>query len=487
MKQKSGIYILLAILLSFCISSCKDSNNNDTEDPTNSKEISKTNKWIYEQMKAYYLWNTDMNHSPNFKETDAKKFFNSLLFNTTSIDGDRFSYMEEYNENSSKAGSSSNDLGFEYIPIYKDDTKTTVVFVVIYVKDNTNAQKEGIKRGDIIIKVNDKDIVDNENSSNHYQTILKGQTSFTFTVYRENITQNYKISTTPNYKDNPVFISKVIPLEGGHKVGYLMYNAFEQGDNYEFDIELANALAELKTLGITDLVVDLRYNLGGYVKSAVNLASALVPSGNKGKIFCKSTYNDVYQAKLIKDHGEDAALNERFVETVYHTRTSIPQMNLSRVYFLTSQYTASASELVINGLTPYMTVIRVGTTTTGKDKSSIEILPTGKDIHWKLQPLVGRLRNAKDEGNYITGLKPTKGFEISELVDEYGKTKELKELGNPTETLLARAIEDITGKRIQSELRSGASDLFFAPIKDATISLKPERSGLIISPHQSQD
>ncbi len=481
MKSKARIYILLAIILSFCVSSCKDSNNNDTEDPTNSKEISKTNKWIYEQMKAYYLWNTDMNHSPNFKETDARKFLNSLRYRINETEGDRFSYMEEYNENSSKAGSSSNDLGFEYVPVYIDNTKTKVGFIVIYVKDNTNAQKEGVKRGDIIIKVNDKDIVDNENSSNHYQTILKDKTSFTFSVYRENTIKELEISTTPNYKDNPVFISKVIPLDGGHKIGYLMYNAFEQGDNYEFDIELANALTELKTLGITDLVVDLRYNLGGYVKSAVNLASALVPSGNKGKIFCKSKYNDVYQAKLIKDHGEDAALNERFVETVYKTRTNIPQMNLSRVYFLTGQYTASASELVINGLTPYMTVIRIGTTTTGKDKSSIEILPTDKEIHWKLQPLVGRLRNAKDEGNYITGLKPTKGFEIDEFDEGFF------DLGDSSEPLLARAIEDITGKQVRSKLRSGTSDLFFAPIKDATISLKPERSGLIINSDQSQD
>ena len=475
MKSKARIYILLAILLSFCVSSCKDSNNNDTEDPTNPKETNNTNKWIY------YLWNTDMNHSPNFKETDARKFLNSLRYRINETEGDRFSYMEEYNENSSKAGSSSNDLGFEYVPVYIDNTKTKVGFIVIYVKDNTNAQKEGVKRGDIIIKVNDKDIVDNENSSNHYQTILKDKTSFTFSVYRENTIKELEISTTPNYKDNPVFISKVIPLEGGHRIGYLMYNAFEQGDNYEFDIELANALTELKTLGITDLVVDLRYNLGGYVKSAVNLASALVPSGNKGKIFCKSKYNDVYQAKLIKDHGEDAALNERFVETVYKTRTSIPQMNLSRVYFLTGQHTASASELVINGLTPYMTVIRIGTTTTGKDKSSIEILPTDKEIHWKLQPLVGRLRNAKDEGNYITGLKPTKGFEIDEFDEGFF------DLGDSSEPLLARAIEDITGKQVRSKLRSGTSDLFFAPIEDATISLKPERSGLIINSDQSQD
>lgn len=480
MKSKVRIHILLAILLSFCVSSCKDSKNNDTEDPTNPKETNNTNKWIYEQMKAFYLWNTDMTSSPNFKETDAKKFFNSLRYKINAVDGDRFSYIEEYNENSSKAGSSNNDLGFEYIPMYKDNTKTTVVFAVIYVKNNTNAQKEGIKRGDIIIKVNNKDIVDNENSSYHYQTILRNQTSFTFSVYRGNTIEDLEISTTPNYKDNPVFISKIVSNEGAHRIGYLMYNAFEQGDDYEFDIELANALAELKTLGITDLVVDLRYNLGGYVKSAVNLASALAPNGNRGKIFCKSKYNDVYQATIVKEFGEDA-LNERFVGTVYNTDTSIPQMNLSRVYFLMGQYTASASELVINGLTPYMNVIRVGTTTTGKDKSSIEILPKNKDIHWKLQPLVGRLRNANDDGNYIYGIQPTSGFEIDEFDEGFF------ELGDPSEPLLAKAIEDITGKQVRSELRSSASDLFFAPIENATISLKPERSGLIISTHQSQD
>ena len=122
--------------------------------------------------------------------------------------------------------------------------------------------------------------------------------------------------------------------------------------------------------------------------------------------------------------------------------TPIQTLNLPKVYILTSKRTASASELIINGLKPYLTVIQIGDKTVGKNLASITLKDKTQGSKWAMQPIVLRSENAAGFGHYETGLVPN--FEIKEDVRNLGT------LGDENEPLLAKALELITGMPQQS-------------------------------------
>ncbi|NDV69476.1 S41 family peptidase [Dysgonomonas sp. 25] len=473
MKVKNLIFLSI-IFTALAFTACGDSDDDKKPTPPVDTDEVFNNKWIYERMSEVYLWNDQLTSSPNY-DKDPEAFFYGLLYKyagkNTPADGDRFSWIEA-DESKQKATMGENDLGFEYIPAYITSDLTRIGFFVLYTKPNTDADGK-LKRGHIIYKVNGEFI-----TGTNFNTILNNKSSFTFSAIdmATSASSDITVSITPNYAENPVFISKVVYQSGGHKVGYLMYNQFKRGEGngYEYDVALANALKGLKSQNITDLVLDLRYNPGGYVTSAVNLASALVPAGNESAIFAINEYNPTYQTSLIADHGAENILYDRFVSKVYKTNESIPKMNLGRVYIIATENSASASELIINGLKPYTTVKQIGTTTRGKDKGSITEESTDSRIKWKLQPLVVRIKNAQGEGNYINGISPDPALTIDEWDYTFG------ELGNPaTEPLLAKAIEDITGT-VPAGRIAQKSTLSFTPIKGVKISQKTGREQMIV-------
>jgi hypothetical protein len=125
--------------------------------------------------------------------------------------------------------------------------------------------------------------------------------------------------------------------------------------------------------------------------------------------------------------------------------TSINSVGMTKIYSLTSKSTASASELVINGLKPYMDVVQIGDTTVGKNVGSVTLYDSpsfGKENrnpnhHYAMQPIVLKIVNADDFGDYFTGLVPT--VELKESLSN------LDVLGSTTEPLLSTAIGQITG------------------------------------------
>ena len=127
-------------------------------------------------------------------------------------------------------------------------------------------------------------------------------------------------------------------------------------------------------------------------------------------------------------------------------------MNLTKVYVIATNSSASASELVMNGLAPYVDVVHIGETTRGKNEFSITMVDDpGNDYiynksregsinpenRWAIQPLVGRNENADGFSDYTDGLAPDIFLE-----EDYGN---LGVLGDVNEPLLAKAIERITG------------------------------------------
>lgn len=474
MKLRNLFHLfILTLTISFPFSACSDKDDvNPDPDPTEKTDNEITNEWIYDRMKRVYLWNEQLPTSPVYN-TDPESFFYGILYNYGKTTGDRFSWIEEDTSKGTKETTTGTYLGFTYLPsAYFENDKSknsSVGFFVTSVREGSDAEKQGLKRGQLIYKVDNTTI-----TRTNYLTLLnKG--SFTLSIYDQNGEQvTLPVIQANSSNDSPIILSKVIEdKDSGIKIGYLMYNAFERGpeDNtsdYTYDIELIETIRDLDSKGIKEFILDLRYNPGGYLTSAMAMASALVPTAKvpnrTAKVFLKEEYNQYFQDSLVNKYGRNA-LNEYFLNKIYGTDVDIPRLSLNRLYVIATENSASASEAVINGLKPYMTIRHVGLTTVGKDKASITVRSDDKRILWQLQPLVSRLTNAEDGGNYINGLEPD--IEVSEWEECYEMAnayytedgKEVatrvpmaspwkggfKELGDKNEPLLSAAIADITG------------------------------------------
>ena len=248
--------------------------------------------------------------------------------------------------------------------------------------------------------------------------------------------------TKTEYTENPVFIAETLQV-GSDNVGYLMYNQFTS----DFDNQLNNAFGTFQANNVTDLVLDLRYNSGGSVRSAIQLASMITGQFN-GEIFTTEQWNSKLQAALIAYEQENnvEVLTNRFVNNMTDG-SPVNSLNLNRVYILTTSNSASASELVINALNPYINVIQIGTTTTGKYQASITLYDSpnfgrqgANPAHtYAMQPLVLKEINSVGFTDYDNGLSPDPNFEVVENLNDLGV------LGDPNEPLLARAIQHISG------------------------------------------
>jgi len=212
-------------------------------------------------------------------------------------------------------------------------------------------------------------------------------------------------------QEDPVYLSKVITVNGA-KVGYLVYNGFTS----DFDLKLNTAFQQFKTAGITKLILDLRYNGGGSVQTAIYLAS-MIYSTSTAKVFTKSVWNSLYAQYNSSDSFTDKI-------TTSTGTTPINSLGLADVYFIVSGETASASELLINGLRPYVNARVVGLNTYGKYVASVtiydyaldskgQLIPDGKGDYVKvtnhkyaMQPIVAKYANSLDVSDFVNGLTP---------------------------------------------------------------------------------
>lgn len=240
-----------------------------------------------------------------------------------------------------------------------------------------------------------------------------------------------------------------------------MYNSFIAN----FDKELNTAFGEFKSAGITDLVLDLRYNGGGSVTTATDLAS-MITGQFEGQVFAQEQWNEDYQ-KYYEENFPDYLINE--FDTELSTGEIINSLNLKEVYILTTVSTASASELIINGLDPYINVVQIGETTTGKFQASITLYdsPTfseknRNDEHtYAMQPLVLKIANKNGYTNFVDGLIPD--IQIEEDLGNLGI------LGDPEEPFLSRALDEILGRSQIQTKRIQENKIDFAKIGESNM------------------
>ncbi len=420
-----------------------DNGTGTLHDSNNGVSNQTVNNWIYDNMNAYYLWGDKMATKANTNlGQDPDRYFASLLYDYGNTD--RFSWIEEDAEELVKSlNGITTSAGFSYTPFYAGTNAKDVVFAVRYSIKDSPAAKAGLTRGDIITKVNGVTI-----DTLNYRTILSPE-SLAFTLGERSgttfVSTNRTVSLTKAEIQNyPVHFSKIIEA-GSKKVGYLVYNQFIPGvgSNGQFDNELRALFGEFKAAGVSELILDLRFNGGGYISSSDVLSSLIVKDLKPGTLMSKQIWSE--NAKKIFNEPESS------YESYWRSEPN-NLGSLNRVFVLTSSGTASASELVINNLKPFMEVILVGGNTYGKDVGSISITDERNNYRWKwgLQPIVLRTVNAVGEANYGTKSGFTPDYPVNDNTLPY------LPFGDPSETLLKVALEKITGTTAVAGARTAA-------------------------------
>lgn len=430
MKSTLFSRIFFLAILSGLLWSCKD----DDKDPVINPDLTleeEINNWIYDVMDEVYYWRLNLS-TPIAATSDPTEYFNSLLYKPT----DRFSVIyPDYQELINSLQGISLDPGYEF-KLYRITDSDNVYAEVIYVKKNSPAAGKDLIRGDAIVAINGTPI-----DINNYRELLgQTETTHTITPLRFNddagaYIEMEDISITPvQFSEDPNFLDSIYTVNN-HKIGYVIYNFFAPGttaDATKYDKEMDAVFAKMKAENINSLVLDLRYNGGGYVSSAVNLASLIGPGVTSSDIFSKTKYNNY----LMTEIPSLSNVKTSFLDKAQNLGNTLSG---NRIYVLTSAGTASASELIINGLKPYMDVFLIGDVTYGKNVGSIPIEDEDNlDNSYGLLPIVTQSFNSLDQSDYSTGFTPN--IAVNE------NTERLKALGDVNEIMLRTAIEQITGE-----------------------------------------
>jgi C-terminal processing protease CtpA/Prc len=455
--QKCISVLMVAILLIAFMTSCRYKVSIDPDDPDEPKPANphkEVNDWILENMETFYLWNTQIPSKTN-KTLSPDDYFESLLYTAE----DRFSWIQEdYVTLINSLSGVNTEAGYDFALLLLSQSSSDVIGCITYIKSNTPAEDAGLKRGDFFRKINGTQM-----TTTNYQSLL-GRISEPHTLGLDSLSaegrltgkiKNVSLQVIENYSENPILLDTVYDISD-RKIGYFVYNFFarDNGDgSVAYEKELNDIFDKFKKEEINELIVDLRYNGGGAVITAEVLASMISGKG-KNDLFsimeCNSLLHTYYYAEEGADYNKSYFFNniERYNGNTIVERIPINKLSgLSTVYFIVTNNSASASELLINGLKPYMNnIVLVGDTTFGKNVASFTIYETDvekqKTNKWGMQPIVWKIRNADGFSDYSSGFAPD--IKVSEF-GEFTKTLFLKPLGDTAEVMLKTALNDMFG------------------------------------------
>jgi len=339
---------------------------------------------IFTAMEEWYFWNAELPASINPMEYSSNEdFLEAIKYKPL----DRFSYLttkEDFN-NSFVGKNAGHGFGFGF------DQNERLFLTFVFA--DSPAGKDGWQRGWEIISINGKTIPTYKTSSGSYDFQLGAadigiSNSFTFRL--PDGTTTTRASTKAEYQSNSVLHQDVISLST-KKVGYWVYQSFKatSGQSPAKSVEVDESMKFFDEAGIETLIIDLRYNGGGSVAVAEQINNYLIQASNSGKL--------MYTNKLN-------ALKTGQEKSVKFKKSG--NLNLGQIIFITSRGTASASELVINCLDPYMDVILIGDNTYGKPVGAFPLSGYNRTLKAstiELVPITFATANAEGKAEYFDG------------------------------------------------------------------------------------
>ncbi|WP_041229957.1 S41 family peptidase [Denitrovibrio acetiphilus] len=356
-------------------------------------------KFVNDVMHDIYLWSREIKQPDYTKYNSQNQLLADLRYGL-----DDWSYI--VSKEISDAHYAGDNVGLGLNLQYDLEHNNAVI---TYIYKDSPADIAGLRRGYKITSVNGYTIQDMTDNNSFDAAFGPNQQGYSVNLeYLDNTgTAGIVNVTKDSYYANAVNAYNIFTnTTNGKKIGYISYLSFTA--NYISD--LSEALTAFKTENISELIIDLRYNSGGLINGAKYIADNISGGSWTGNIFITFLHNSKYSS------WNQTAL---FSSPLAH-------VDIDKVIFLTTSATASASELLINGLKPYIDTHLVGSTTHGKPVGMYSFEYCGNVI----APISFQLLNSRAEGGYFNGLEPD-----CTAVDDTEH-----QLGDAEESMIAAAI-----------------------------------------------
>ena len=419
--------------------------------------------WLRSWSNDTYLWYDEIqDRDPGLYASSAAgvtEYFDLLKTEATTPSGnpkDRFHFTSDTAEYVARM---QQGITFGYGAAYKlISSSAPRELVIVLVNENSPAADAGLQRGARIVTVDGVDLINGSDTDTLNAGLWPNQINedHNFEVLDPGATERRKIAMTSAQIDaDAVPETRIIDTDSG-KVGYLLFT----DHILTAEQQLADAVTQMRNAKVTDLVLDLRYNQGGFLYLANQMSYMIAGSGVSGQTFSSLQFNQKNPGVNPVTGGAVSA--DAFLATTTENAApagaALPTLELPqpRVFVLTTSSTCSASEAIINGLRGVdVEVIQFGSTTCGKPYGFYPQDNCGT-TYFTTQ---FRSINADGFGDYPDGFSPANSTESTvgvtlpgcQTVDDYTP------LGEPTEPMLAAALAYRENGGVCSEASSQSS------------------------------
>lgn len=383
MKLNLKIFPILAAVIMMTAVSCREKGLDPFgpgEEDTETRTHKGVNFFAANCLNVYYLWNKEIKSALDIwlkSETTVNPFdkIKAIRYKKGGREYDKWTEItDDYQSLVGTLQGVTTTYGCEIMLKLLDETTVCAIVTVVYA--GGPAEKAGLKRGDVMITFNGKSMSPTSYKSVIYDDFLYASSCTVGLLDLSTMTVGKTVSMAPvTMYEDPVVYKSVFDIRG-RKVAYLVYTSF----TLKSIPDLVAACSFFKSRGAEELILDLRYNGGGYVVAEEALASMLAPEDavRDGLLFEQEVYNDEMTEFYKKKNGDNALKSFFRTEFKYtddgkeaSCSTAAANIGISKIYAIVSSGTASASESLLVGLMPYMDIDIIGERTVGKFCSGI--------------------------------------------------------------------------------------------------------------------
>lgn len=484
LKFWTSLSLVLCILLSGCRKPVMPVDGKTDSGTENLAQRFYVNQFAWNVMNTYYLWRDEISAAlDRWKETDEpiSKVAEIRYKDKKGNDIDRWTMVtDDFSSLTGGVSGHTRTLGMDFQLYYADKAHTRICAVVTYVYAGSPAAEKGLGRGDVVMTVDGREMT----TENYQDLVRKGILGGgTVTLGLKN-GKSVKMTAVDMY-ENPVQTVRILDRPEGRRIGYLHFTSF----TLDSCAELIDVFRDFTQEGIDELVLDLRYNGGGYITTETLLASMLAPVAEveAGSVFTREVYNSTLEEAWGDNptcFTTDYSFKVDGESRTFSTAGANP--GLPRLYVLATESSASASECLVCGLRPYMDVILIGNRTSGKYCAGYLMDATD----W-----YGDVKDQLEEGVYEKALPYVDNWGIYVMYSRYadcnGETLSMPDgiapdyvvdddpldgfgLGDPQETMLAFALGLIEGRTRSAE---NAASPALSPVPDG---FHPRTTGVFV-------